>query len=287
MVRPAQRRSFVKWAQDVYRVSERRACRLARSSRSAVRYRSVRPRQEPLRARLRELAAVRVRSGYRQLYTLLRREGWMVNRKRVYRLYVDEGLVLKRRRPRRHRSAVPRVSRPVPEGPNEWWAMDFIHDTLVDGRTIRILTAVDVYSRECVALEAATTFRGTTVAEILDEIGVARALPERISLDNGTEFTSKALDHWAYWNGVELDFSRPGKPTDNPFIEAFNATLRRECLSQHWFLSLADAQATLNSWKDDYNNVRPHSSLAHQPPVHFRTGGAFTLDRSQSQNSHI
>jgi putative transposase len=165
--------------------------------------------------------------------------------------------------------------------------MDFIHDTLVNGRTIRVLAAVDVYSRECVALEAAPTFRGTSVAEVLDEVRVARGLPERISVDNGTEFTSKALDHWAYWNGVQLDFSRPGKPTDNPFIEAFNATLRRECLSQHWFLTLVDAQATLNSWKDDYNNIRPHSSLADQPPVLFRTGGAFTLDRSQSQNSHI
>jgi len=103
----------------------------------------------------------------------------------------------------------------------------------------------------------------------------------------GTEFTSKALDHWAYWNRVQLDFSRPGKPTDNPFIEAFNATLRRECLSQHWFLDLADVQETLNSWRDDYNNVRPHSSLADQPPVHFGTGGVFTPDRSRLQNSHI
>lgn len=287
MVRPAQRRAFVRWAQDVYRISERRSCRLVRASRSAMRYRSVRPRQEPLRARLRELATVRVRSGYRQLHTFLRREGWLVNHKRVYRLYIDEGLALKRRRPKRHRSAVPRMSRPVPEGPNEWWAMDFIHDTLVDGRTIRILTAVDVYSRECVALEAAVTFRGTTVAEVLDGVRVARALPDRISVDNGTEFTSKALDHWAYWNGVRLDFSRPGKPTDNPFIEAFNATLRRECLSQHWFLDLADAQTTLNSWRDDYNNIRPHSSLADQPPVHFRSGGNFTPDRSRLQNSHI
>ena len=252
-----------------------------------MRYRSVRPRQEPLRARLRELAAVRVRSGYRQLHTFLRREGWMVNHKRVYRLYTDEGLALKRRRPKRHRSAVPRVSRPVPEGPNEWWAMDFIHDTLVDGRKIRVLAAVDIYSRECVALEAARTFRGTSVAEVLDAVRVARGLPECISVDNGTEFASKALNHWAYWNGVKLDFSRPGTPTDNPFIEAFNATLRRECLSQHWFLNLADAQTTLNSWKDDYNNIRPHSSLADQRPVLFRTGGAFTLDRSQSQNSQM
>jgi len=252
-----------------------------------MRYRSVRPRQEALRARLRELAAVRVRSGYRQLHTFLRREGWEVNHKRVYRLYSDEGLALKRRRPKRHRTAVARVSRPVPEQPNEWWAMDFIHDTLADGRQIRILSAVDIFSRECVALEAARTFRGESVAKALDAVRVDRGLPERISVDNGTEFTSKVLDHWAYWNGVELDFSRPGTPTDNPFIEAFNGTLRRECLSQHWFLSITDAQATLDSWRDDYNNVRPHSSLADQPPALFRAGGAFTLDRSQTQNSHF
>jgi len=192
MVRPAQRRSFVTWAQELYGISERRSCRLVRASRSAMRYRSVRPRQEPLWTRLRELAAVRVRSGYRQLHTFLRREGWMVNHKRVYRLYMDEGLALKRRRPKRHRSAVPRVSRPMPEGPNEWWAMDFIHDTLADGRTIRILTAVDVYSGECVALKAAATSRGTTVAEVLDGAGATRALPDRISVDNVPSAESSA-----------------------------------------------------------------------------------------------
>ena len=127
------------------------------------------------------------------------------------------------------------------------------------------------------------TFRGSDVARILGSAGATRGLPERIRVDHGTEFTSKALDHWAYWNRVELDFIRPGKPTDNPFIEACNATLRRECLSQHWFVSLEDAQMTLDRWKEDYNNTRPHSSLDNQPPAHFGNGGAFIPDRNRLQ----
>ena len=153
--------------------------------------------------------------------------------------------------------------------------MDFIHDTLADGRTIRVLTAIDVFTRECVALEAAPTFRGSDVARILGSAGATRGLPERIRVDHGTEFTSKALDHWAYWNRVELDFIRPGKPTDNPFIEAFNGSLRRECLSQHWFVDLADASRTLQRWRQEYNNIRPHSSLNDRTPASFSRGGHF------------
>ena len=143
--------------------------------------------------------------------------------------------------------------------------------------TIRILTVVDVFSRECVALEPQTSFRAEDVCRILSEAGERRGkLPALISVDNGTEFTSKALDHWAYWNRVRLDFSRPGKPTDNAHIEAFNGSLRRECLSQHWFVDLDDAREILSRWREDYNNTRPHSSLGHLPPAHFRAGGAFT-----------
>jgi transposase len=160
MVRPAARRALVHWAREAYRMSERRACRAVGVQRSMVRYRSRRPSQQPLRARLRELAGVRLRAGYQQLHVLLRREGWRVNHKRVYRLYIEEGLALRRRRPRRHRSAVARVRLPVPTQPNEQWAMDFMHDTLADGRAVRILTVLDVYARECVALVAAPTFSG-------------------------------------------------------------------------------------------------------------------------------
>jgi putative transposase len=283
MVRPDARRAVVRWAEHAYRVSERRACRTIGVSRSVVRYRSVRPHQAMLRERVKELAAVRVRSGYRQIHVWLRREGWPVNHKRVYRLYTEEGLTLKRRRPKRHRSAAARQQPAAPVTANEMWATDFIHDTLADGRTIRVLTAIDVFTRECVALEASPTFRGSDVARILGSAGATRGLPQRIRVDHGTEFTSKALDHWAYWNRVELDFIRPGKPTDNPFIEAFNATLRRECLSQHWFVGLEDAQTTLDRWKEDYNNTRPHSSLDNQSPAHFGGGGDFIPDRNRLQ----
>jgi putative transposase len=276
----------VEWARLAYGLSERRACRALEVARSTIRYRSVRPSQEALRRRLRELAAVRVRSGYRPLHVYLRREGWRVNHKRVYRLYTEEGLTLKRRRPKRRKSASVRVAPVTPEAPNERWAMDFIHDRLADGRTLRILSVLDVHTRECLALIAARTFRGAEVAGILSELGTRRALPRRIGVDNGTEFTSKALDHWAYWNRVELDFSRPGKPTDNAHVEAFHGTLRRECLSQHWFLDLEDAKHTLEQWREDYNNHRPHSALDNLPPAHFRAGGHFISDRTRLQLSH-
>ena len=286
MVRPAQRRAAVTWARDAYRLSERRACKAMGAPRSTVRYRSVRPHQEALRKRLKELASVRVRAGYKQLHVFLRREGWPVNHKRIYRLYTEEGLTLKRRRPKRHRSAVVRQARPMPAEPNQQWAMDFMHDTLAGGQTIRLLTAIDLCTRECVVLQVAKGFTGTDVASLLNRSGEDRGkLPERIRVDNGTEFTSRALDHWAYWNGVALDFSRPGKPVDNCFIESFNGTVRRECLSQHWFTGLEDAQRTLDAWREDYNNTRPHRSLANQSPAKYRGGGYCLPDRNRLGNS--
>jgi len=286
MVTPTQRREVVAWAQAAYGLAERQACRAVGVHRSLVRYRSVKPSQEPLRRRLRELAASRVSWGYPRLTILLRREDWHVNHKRVYRLYTEEGLALKRKRPKRRKSATVRQIRTEAGAPNERWAMDFVHDVLAGGRTIRILAAIDTFTRECVALVARRSFKGEDVAVILTEAGRARgALPALISVDNGTEFTSRALDHWAYWNKIQLDFSRPGKPTDNAHIESFNATLRRECLSQHWFIDFDDARLTLEKWRDDYNKFRPHSSLGQIPPRHFRLGGAFNLGPKRLQNS--
>ena len=284
-MRPAQRRALAVWAKEAYALSEMRACRAVGVQRSSVRYRSRRPHQDVLRGRIRELASVRVRAGYRQVHLLLRREGWPVNKKRVYRLYTEENLTLRQRRPRRHRTAAVRLARPLPTRANEFWAMDFMHDTLARGETIRVLTAIDVCTRECVALVASKRFTGSDVAEILGAVGHKRGLPERIKVDNGTEFTSRSLDHWAYWNKVELDFSRPGKPSDNAFIESFNATARRECLSQHWFTSLEDAQRTLDAWKDDYNNTRPHGSLAGVPPAKHRGGVDYGLGSQRLENS--
>ena len=219
------------------------------------------------------MAAAKTHAGYRQLHVYLRREGWKINHKRLYRIYIEDGLGLRWKRPKRRRSAARRVEQPRPTSPNETWAMDFMHDTMADDKRLRVLTVVDTYTRECVALEVAQSFGGSDVAKILNSAGRTRGgLPKSIRVDNGTEFTSKALDAWAYWNHVELVFSRPGKPVDNAFAESFNATVRRECLSQHWFLSIAEAQRILDEWKDDYNKHRPYRSLAGQPPAQFRAG---------------
>lgn len=252
--------------------------------RSVIRYAGIRPRREPLRRRLRELAHVRVSYGYRRLHVLLRREGWTVNHKLVHRLYTEEGLTQKRKGLKRRKSAVVRVLRPQASAPNERWAMDFIHDTLASGNTIRVLSVVDVFTRECVALVPQLKFRGEDVARCLSIAGTERGLPAVIQADNGTEFTSKALDHWAYWNHVRLDFSRPGKPTDNAHIESFHNSVRRECLTQHYFINFEDAERALDTYRDEYNNFRPHSSLANQSPAQFRALGDFTPALNQLQN---
>lgn len=286
MVTPTQRRIVAAWARSAYQLSERRACQAVRVPRSVVRYRSVRAPQDALRRRLNELAGTRVHAGYRQLGIYLRREGWRVNFKRIYRIYVEEGLALRRRRPKRRRSAAARCDRPLPTQPDQQWALDFMHDTLADGSAIRVLTAIDLHTRECVALAAAKGFTGACVARLLEQATTGRGgLPNRIRVDNGTEFTSKALDAWAYWNHVTLDFSRPGKPVDNAFIESFNATLRRECLSQHWFINLEDARQRLETWKNDYNNDRPHSSLGHASPAQYRAALALNPGRTQAEKS--
>ena len=235
-------------------------------------YRSHRTSQDALRRRLRELAAVRISYGYRRLHVLLRREGRPINAKRVYRLYVEEGLGLRRKKPQRRRAAVARVTRRKAAGPNQRWAMDFVHDEFLDGRKMRMLTVLDAFTRECLALEARTTFRGTDVAAILSGLVERHGKPGTIQCDQGTEFTSMAMDHWAYWNNVGLDFSRPGTPGDNARNEAFNGTVRRECLSQHYFVDLSDASGVLDSWRNEYNNDRPHGSLGYITPAGFRAG---------------
>ena len=233
------------------------------------------------------MAESRVSYGYRRLHVLLRREGWTINHKRVYRLYREEGLALKRKRPKRWRSAVARQGQPEVHSPNQRWAMDFMHDRLADGRLLRVLTVIDVFTREALAVEARPSFRGHDVAGVLSRLRVGRGLPEVIQCDQGTEFTSMAIDHWAYWNQVRLDFSRPGTPGDNAINEAFNGSVRRECLSQHYFLSITDARATLENWRIDYNNERPHSSLDQIPPARFRADWTSTRTRTDCQTRTI
>ena len=276
MVSPAHRRAAVRWAQEAFRVSQRRACRVFGTSRRLVWYRSVRPEEAPLRQRLRELAMARIAYGSRRLHILLRRDGLPLNYKKVHRLYVEEGLQLKPRRRHRRRAATVRMHRPPVGAANERWAMNFMHDVLAMGARVRVFTLIDVFRRECLALRVAPRFTGADVAALLAEVDAGRAgLPRVIQCDNGTEFTSTALDHWAYWNKVQLDFSRPGKPVDNSVCEAFNGSVRRECLSQHWFASLEEASIELERWRGEYNNERPHSSLDQLSPAPFGGAGIY------------
>lgn len=265
-MKPAQKRAAVAYFRTGFRVSERRACRVAGVPRSTCRYRSQAQDQTALRVRLRDLAATRVRYGYRRLHILLRREGWRVNHKRVYRLYREEGLGIRVRR-KKKRVGVPRVTPPAAKRPQERWSMDFLTDALADGRRFRVLTLVDNVSRVSPAIEVATSLTGERVVEVLERLRPTHGVPERIAIDNGPEFISKALDAWAYRHGVQLEFSRLGKPTDNAFAESFNARFRDECLDQHWFASPEEARQTIEAWRVDYNTERPHRALGQQTPA--------------------
>jgi len=234
-----------------------------------LRYQSVSDEQAALRIRIRDLAYARVSYGYRCIHVLLKREGWHVNHKRVYRLYRDEGLLMRPKKPRRHVSYKRRVERVEAVEPNEGWSMDFMQDQLFDGRRFRLLTLVDNFTRESLAIEVNQGLGGRHVVEVLQRVGEKRQLPKTIRVDNGPEFTSKILDQWAYLNGVELDFTRPGKPTENALIESFNGRVRDECLNENWFLSIEDAREKIASWRQHYNHDRPHRALGTLSPAEF------------------
>ena len=250
-----------------YRVSERRACAVVLLSRSVLYYVEHRRDDRAVRQRIREIAETRVRYGFPRIQILLRREGWRDNHKRTYRIYKEEKLNLRRKRPRRSKTAAHRQQRPVLTGPHQCWSMDFVSDQLFDGRRFRALTLVDNYSRECLEIEVGQSLKGFDVVAVMERIKQLRGVvPKRIQVDNGSEFISKALDQWAYENEVTLDFSRPGKPTDNAFIESFNGSFRDECLNVNWFLSLEDAKEKIEEFKHDYNGFRPHSALCGLTP---------------------
>ena len=249
-------------------MSQRRVAQLIPIERMTLRYEHHRDPQEALRIRLRELAGSRVRYGYRRLTVLLKREGWEVNAKRIYRLYAEEGLIVRTKK-RKERAQRQRVAQGSALRPDQKWSMDFVAQRLPDGRWIRVLTVVDQYTRECVTLLADNTLSGEKVATALDKALLQRGVPESITVDNGTEFTSKALDHWAYRNGVHLDFIRPGRPVENGYIESFNGKLRDECLNVDVFFNLADARRKLYVWRRDYNHQRPHSALDDRTPAEF------------------
>lgn len=235
---------------------------------ASFRYRGRSPDTSALKLRMRDLAASRVRYGYRRIHVLLRREGWVLNHKKVYRLYKLEGLSLRLKKSKKRVSRL-RVVQPEALSPNERWSLDFMLDTLGSGRRIRVLTIVDHFSRVSPAIEVDVSLSGRRVIEVLERAAEQHSLPKTICVDNGPEFSGRALDQWAHQNGVNLQFSRPGKPTDNAMIETFNAKVRAECLDQHWFRSLQEAQEQLESWRTEYNEQRPHSSLNNQTPAEF------------------
>ena len=202
-----------------------------------------------------ERAQTGVRFGYRRLRVLLLREGWEVGKERFYRVYTEEGLALRRKRPWRHATAVHREQRRPATARNDIWSMDFVADALFDGRRLRALTVVENYTRESLAIEVGQNLKGENVVNTLNHIATKRGLPATIKVDNGSEFVSRVMDKWAYERGIELDFSRPGKPTDNAKVESFNGRLRQECLNAHWFLSLEDARRKIDEWRQYYNEV--------------------------------
>jgi putative transposase len=252
-----------------YGTSLSRACRLAQISRSLHGYRSCRPSQEALRRRLRELAQSRPRYGYRRVHVLLRREGWPVNMTRIRRHYRLEGLQLRHRLRRRKHASLHRGIPPVASRAHERWSMDFVHDALINGRAFRVLTVVDQWSRWSPILEVAQSMSGSAVAEALERAIATHGKPRTITVDHGTEFTSRALDDWAYRRSVTLDFIRPGKPAENGFVETFNGKLRDECPDTHQFLSIDDAKCKIEAWRVDYNVHRPHSSLGQLTPREY------------------
>lgn len=235
--------------------------------RSVWYYKPVQRDDTAIRKRIREIAEVRVRYGYRRIYVLLRREGWRDNHKRVHRIYCEEQLNLRSKRPRRNKAAAHRLERMDLQQPNQCWSMDFVADQMFNGHRFRALSVVDNYSRYCLAIHADRSIKGDDVVQIVQRICERNnEIPERIQVDNGSEFISKALDRWTYENDVVLDFSRPGKPTDNPYIESFNGSFWDECLNTNWFLSMEDAKEKIESWRQEYNHYRPHSSLNQLTP---------------------
>jgi putative transposase len=235
--------------------------------------------------RLRELAQARPRFGYLRLHVLLRREGWVINKKRVHRLYREEGLTVRLTR-RRKRASHLRIVPPPPQQANERWSMDFVADTLLDGRRFRALTVVDNWSRHSQLIEVDFTLTGAKVVSALERVAKHRGYPRMITVDNGSEFASKALDAWAYAHGVKLDFIRPGKPMENAVIESFNGRFRDECLNAQVFVSLHDARQKIEAWRFDYNEHRPHGSLGDLTPREFAEQTAQTGLQEASSFQH-
>lgn len=268
MVSPQARRDAVTHLMMAHPLGITRACGLMGISRSLYRYEPTRPDDKTLIERLTALAGQKRRYGYRRLHVLLRREGWMINRKRTYRVYHAAGLMVRRRK-RKRIAGVERQVKVLALAPNQSWSMDFVSDGFVDGRRLRCLNIVDDFTKECLAIEVDTSLPGRRVVSVLERLAESRGLPQSVTVDNGPEFVSKALDEWAYRKQLRLRFIEPGKPQQNAYIESFNGKFRDECLNEHWFLSMRHAREVISTWRQEYNDERPHSSLDYQTPNSF------------------
>ena len=253
---------------DVHQVSQRRACSTLDVDRSTVRYKSRRIDDADLREAIKRVSRERRQFGYRRIHVMVEREGHTVNHKKLRRIYTEEKFQV-RRRGGRKRALGTRKPMVLPDGPNQRWSLDFVSDAFTDGRRFRILTVVDDFTRENLALVADTSLSGLRVTRELDQVIAERGMPGTIVSDNGTEFTSMAILKWVQKTGIDWHYIAPGKPTQNAFIESFNGKLRDECLNETLFSSLADAQEALQAWREDYSNHRPHSSLGNLTPMEF------------------
>lgn len=256
---------------------------------STYHYKLHRRGQADLEKRIKEIAETRMPYGYRRVHVLLLREGWVINIKRTRRIYAELGLQLRNKTPKRRVKAKLREDRSPASKPNETWAMDFVHDQLAMGKKIRVLTVVDIFSKFSPVVDPRFSYRAEDVVMTLEKVCGKIGYPKTIRVDQGSEFVSRDLDLWAYANSVILDFSRPGKPTDNAFIEAFNSQLRSECLNAHWFMSLDDARSKLEDWRRYYNEERPHSGIGQMTPIllHNPGGASSPSSEQKTENSGL
>lgn len=281
MVTPAVKREAVAHAKEAFGLSERRACRLVGISRRVLAYVSRRPDDLPLRERLKVLAGKRCRFGYRRLGYLLAREGIKPNHKKLYRIYREEGLSVRKRKGRK-RALGTRRPMLVPDRPNQRWSLDFVSDSFTNGRRFRVLCVIDDFTRECVALVADTSLSGFRVCRELDKAIKEHGRPHTIVSDNGTEFTSNAILKWSDEHGINWHYIAPGKPMQNGFVESFNSKLRDECLNEYLFRDIHEARRIIKDWQQDYNHHRPHSTHDGLSPIGFKQAFA-SLARLKSK----
>ena len=268
MVTPTARRDATQHLIKTHQVSVRRACGLMGIRRSSFYYEPKPSEDEALRGAIEKIVQKRHRWGCPRITSCLRREGWTDNHKRIERIYQQAQLQVRRRR-RKRVSRGEREPLASPTGPNQLWAMDFVHDALVDGRKLKILNVLDCFHRECLAILVDTSISGVRVARALEELGALRGYPQGVITDNGPEFISSSVDAWAFSREVALHFIEPGKPSQNGFIESFNGKFRDECLNANWFMDLPDTRRIIEEWRHDYNEQRPHSALEYMTPLEF------------------